>query len=272
MPLTGLSIQEIERYESTLMDRVPAATSIGNTALLRLLVSADNTWTKDRYFAIRNRLIERGHLDLGRGKGGSVRRARVAPTIIQEIQAAVPIPDARLQSERELYEPMFKVIKADWSPDNGLDPVLAEITAQGGRRPDGKWTRPDITLASYKTYPYVPGRHFDLITFEIKPHDSLDVTVVYEALAHRRAATRSYAVLHVPPESQAALQEVVDEICLEAKRVGIGVIVAENPGDYQTWEELVEATRYEPDPQRMNDFLAKQVSQGFREKIITWFR
>ena len=48
-----------------------------------------------------------------------------------------------------------------------------------------------------------------------------------------------YAVLHVPPESQAALQEVVDEICLEAKRVGIGVIVAEIPGDYQTWEELL---------------------------------
>ena len=145
-----------------------------------------------------------------------------------------------------------------------------DITAQDGRRPDGKWTRPGVTLASYKTYPYVPGRHFDLITFEIKPHDSLDVTVVYETLS--RAATRSYAVLHVPAASQAALQEVVDEICLEAKRVGIGVLVAGVPHDHQTWEELVEATRIEPDPQRMNDFLAKQFSQGFREKIISWFR
>ena len=98
------------------------------------------------------------------------------------------------------------------------------------------------------------------------------MTVVYEALAHRRAATRAYVLLHVPAARQTELQDVVDEICLEAKRVGIGVIVAEIPEDYQTWEELVEAVRHEPDPQRLNDFLAKQVSQGFREKIITWFR
>jgi hypothetical protein len=271
MPLTGLSKEEIAKYETMLMQLVPAEAAIGNTNLLRQLSVNDQWWIKDRYFTIRNRLIEGGQLDLGKGKGGSVRRVRSAPITLLQSRPVVSENGAP-QSERDLYEPMFNVIKTDWSLDNGLDPVLVEITAQGGRRPDGKWTRPDITVASYKTYPYVPGRHFDIITFEIKPYDNLDVTVVYEALAHRRAATRAYALLHVPAAHQTSLQEIVDEICLEAKRVGVGVIAAENPSNYQTWEELVDATRHEPEPQRLNDFLSKQVSQGFRERIITWFK
>ena len=158
------------------------------------------------------------------------------------------------------------------APDSGLDPVIVEITARGGRRADGKWSRPDVTLASYKTCPWVPGKHFDLITFEIKPAEGLDVTVIYEALAHRRAATRAYALLHIPHDRVEATEEIVKEICEEAKRHGVGVVVAGTPNEYETWEEVVEATRNEPDPQRLNDFLAKQVSQEFREQIIKWFR
>jgi hypothetical protein len=55
---------------------------------------------------------------------------------------------------------------------------------------------------------------------------------------------------------------------IEAKRFGIGVIVAAEPDNYDTWEEVVEAVRHEPDPDRLNEFLAQQVSQGFREQII----
>jgi hypothetical protein len=74
----------------------------------------------------------------------------------------------------------------------------------------------------------VPGRHFDLLTFKIKPTDGLDVSGVYEALVHRRAATLASALLHIPDDRQPALGEIDDEICLEAKQVGIVAIVAEN--------------------------------------------
>lgn len=271
MPLTGLSKEQIESFESELLGYVPAVGSVGNTTLIRNLRLKSQNWSDNLFWAIRNRLIERGQLERGKGKGGSVRCVSTAAAVVDVPVEAEPIAQ-QIQAERDLYEPMSKVIRRDWSPDSGLDVVIVEITAQGGRRSDGKWSRPDVTLASYKTYPYVPGRHFDLITFEIKPTEGLDVTVVYEALAHRRAATRAYALLHVPGDRRQALEEIVDEICLEAKRVGVGVIVAETPDNYQTWEELVEAPRNEPDPQRLNDFLAKQVSQGFREQIITWFR
>ncbi len=271
MSLTGWSEEQIGNYEQLLLAQVPQEGSVGNTSLLRSLRTANKDWNENLYWAIRNRLIERGHLERGKGKGGSVRRVKTVAVVADVPAAAQPIVD-QIQAERDLYDPMSKVIRENWSPDSGLDAVIVEITAQGGRRPDGKWSRPDVTLASYKTYPYVPGRHFDLITFEIKPTDGLDVTVVYEALAHRRAATRAYALLHIPSDRRPSFEEIVDEICLEAKRVGVGVIVAESPNNYETWEELVEATRYEPEPQRLNDFLAKQVSQGFREQIMKWFR
>lgn len=271
MPLTGMSEQQITLHEQRLLAQVPEDGAVGNRTLLRNLHGLDPAWSEDLYWAIRNRLIERGSLERGRGKGGSVRRVRTA-VAEQDAQAAAQPIERQIQAERDLYEPMSRVIREKWSPDSGMDAVIVEITAQGGRRPDGKWSRPDVTLASYKTFPYVPGRHFDLITFEIKPTEGLDVTVVYEALAHRRAATRAYALLHIPDDRRPALEEVLDEIVLEAKRVGIGVIISGDPSEYETWEEIVEASRHEPEPQRLNDFLAKQVSQGFREQIVRWFR
>ena len=83
---------------------------------------------------------------------------------------------------------------------------------------------------------------------------------------------RSYALVHIPDDRRAELQAGLDEVCAEAKRFGVGVIVAVAPDDYDTWEELVEAVRHEPDPERLNDFLAQQVSQTFREQIVRWFR
>jgi hypothetical protein len=79
-------------------------------------------------------------------------------------------------------------------------------------------------------------------------------------------------LIHIPAEKKLELEAVVDEIALEAKRFGVGLIVAERADDYGAWEEVVEAIRHEPDPERMNDFLAQQVSQGFREQIMKWFK
>lgn len=129
-----------------------------------------------------------------------------------------------------------------------------------------------MTLVSASTYSYVPGGHFDVITFEIKPCDAIDVTAVYEALAHLRCATRAYVVLHVPAEQAAPLEDVVIEVVAEARRHGIGVPTFESASDYATWDERVEPRRSEPDPHRMNDFLAKQLSKEQPERLVQWFR
>lgn len=261
-----------EALEEALIALIPEVEAIGNVTLRSNLL--EKGWSEEQYWEIRNLLIERGVLATGRGKGGSVRRV-LAPQVAQT-PVTQPVESqlaTQSQSERDLYQPMAEVIKSKWALDYRLDSIVVEITAsQGARQTGGKWTRPDITVASYKTFPYVPGRHFDLFTFEIKPVETIDITVVYEALGHRRAATKAYALMHIPETRRTELEATLEEICLEAKRFGIGIIVAATPNNYDTWEELVEAVRHEPDPERMNDFLAQQVSPNFREQIIRWFR
>jgi hypothetical protein len=272
MALEGLSREQIDKFEARLMQLVPEAEPVGNVTLRTNLI--EEGWSEELYWEIRNRLISRGTLTTGKGKGGSVRRV---PPILDApapppMNGAAPIPVVVL-AERELYGPMAEVIRTRWANEHRFDSLVVEITAAQGARPTGgKWTRPDITAATVKTYPYVPGRHFDVITFEIKPTDAIDVTVIYEALGHRRAASRSYALIHIPENRQQELDPLLDDIEIEAKRFGIGLIVAADPSNYDTWDERVEAVRYEPDPERLNDFLGAQVSQGFREQMIKWFK
>jgi hypothetical protein len=271
--LEGQSREKIEFYERSLLANVPDAEPIGNVTL-RQLLEGDSEWTEELYWVIRNRLIERGELTTGRGRGVSVRRALGSVTASLQNSPLTSV-ELRVDKPREadLYAPMFEVIKSRWAQDYRLDSLIVEITAsQGARQTGGKWTRPDITAASYRTFPYVPGRHFDLITFEVKSYEAADVTVVYEALGHRRAATRSYVLIYLPDDKRTQFQNLLDEICLVSKQHGIGVFIAADARNYDKWEELVEATRHEPDPERLNDFLATQVEPVFREQIIKWFR
>jgi len=117
----------------------------------------------------------------------------------------------------------------------------------------------------------VPGIHFDVITFEVKTPDGIDITCVYEALAHLRSATQSYVLLHVPSERALDLESILLDVSAEAKNHGIGVIIAEKPSDYETWDEVVEPVRAEPVPKRLNDFLAQQFSEKQREQISRWW-
>jgi hypothetical protein len=252
------------QQEQQLLDAIPKNKSIGNSALREHL-----SWDETTYWSVRNKLIDEGLLEKGRGRGGSVRRIESAA---QSAPAAL-IP----QRELQLYDKILKTIQTDWVRDYRSDAEIAEITAHQGRRETGgRWTRPDVTLATYSTYPYVPGKHFDVTTFEVKKHDALDITVVYEALSHRRAAHYSFVLAHIPedagPEDSESLEVIVEDIVSEASEHGIGVVIFSDPNNYETWEVRVEATRNDPDPADLNDFLASQVSSNFKDQIQRWFR
>jgi hypothetical protein len=262
--------------EDELMSKVPAnGDSIGNITLMRTL-----DWQEEEYWATRNRLIDRGMLELGKGKGGSVKRPIKIVDIPNQAVAAVaaeaPVlaaPTDEYLKEAGLYPGMAKVLSESWAAASLYDGSIVQITAQAGSKSTGgKWSRPDIAVAAVSTYPYVPGRHFDVVTFEVKTPDGIDITVVYEALAHLRSATRSYVLLYVPSTRYAELEVSLVEVYAEAKKHGIGVITVEKVDEYETWEEVVEPVRIEPDPRRLNDFLAKQFTKEQLEQIMKWFK
>lgn len=270
--------QDVSEQELALLRAIEAHDgSAGNMALMKTL-----SWNRELYFAVRNRLVDQGKLVLGRGKGGSVSLANVRDTRPVETMtdALIPREDGRSvrgiaprMREDELYGHVAEVIRSEWALDKRYRDLVVELTARQGRRDTGgRWTRPDIALATMNTLLYVPGKFFEVITFEVKPCDAIDVTSVYEALAHRRAATRSYVWLHVPEEAVMQLSESIETITSEARRHGIGVITGADANNYETWEEMVEPVRVEPDPQRLNEFLAAQFSDQNKYEILRWMR
>jgi len=271
-----MSQEDLDGHEKKLLALVPDGQSVGNVTLRSSL-----DWDDKLYWLIRNRLVDRGVLGLGRGRGGSVRLVQsttVSPPTPLGAATAVPVvlgeptPSGRI-AEDALYEPLAKVLRTEWVKDRRYDDAVVEITArQGSKATGGRWSRPDIVVASLTTYAWVPGKYFDVTTFEVKPFDGFDVTAVYEALAHLRSATRAYVLVHVPEALREPFEETLQAATDEADRHHVGFIVVGDPGDWETWDVRVEARRREPDPGRLNEFLAVQVSPLLKERITKWHR
>ena len=243
----------------------------GNMSLMR-----DLTWPPEKYWPIRNKLLDEGRISRGRGRGGSITLVEPTPASPPATTVATPpIVEQKYQTEESLYDPIAKVLREKWTSDYRYRESIVEITARQGRRDTGgAWSRPDITIVGMTTFLYLPGRHFDVTTFEVKKQDALDVTAVFEALAHRRASTRSYAAFHTPDykDDGDPREKQIGIICAEAKKHGIGVILIDNPDDYATWDERVEASRIVPNPEDLNDFIAVQLTEGTKSEVVEWFK
>ena len=181
----------------------------------------DLGWEEETYWTIRDRLVDACLLELGRGRGGSVSLVTQASPVQADIPESLisPTPPISPQrtSESDLYDPVADVLRKQWARDLRFRSHVVEVTARQGRRDTGgTWTRPDIVTAALRVFPHVPGKFFDLITFELKPFDGIDVTAVFEALSHRRAATQAYVWLHVPAGEAANVDLILAERCFSS--------------------------------------------------------
>ncbi len=178
----------------------------------------------------------------------------------------------KYSKEHDLYPPMRTEIRwrwADTKPHDFVEPdrFCAVVATHGDKR--GRWGAPDITLIGGKTLPFLPGKFLDVVTFEVKPQ--LDITGLYEALSHRTHATYAYLICHLTRE---ATTDEVARFTREGVRTGIGVILARQPEDYATWEQLVPATRWTPDPEQLHEFIVditKKDRKVFRD-LRAWLR
>jgi hypothetical protein len=257
--------------EAALFGALPAdGSGVTNPALRQYL-----RWSQNRYFAARDGLVDKGLVLRGRGRGGVIRRSNatqpggehVVAVVVEGDPADKEMIEAAITNELGLYSPMRDVIERDWARERRQDLLAVEITALGGRRPDGIWSRPDITTVEVRTFEFVPGKHLDVNTFEVKSHNAVNVQAIYEALAHRRAATRSYVLFYIPPDRAGALKDDLDDVAAVARTHGVGVVTAADPNDYDTWDELEEAQRVQPDPEKLNNFIAAQLSAHTRSLI-----
>lgn len=268
---------ELTDDEEKLLGQVPSnGQTVGNQAALRKL-----KWTtsEDRYWTARDGLVAKGLVVRGRGRGGTLRRTEPDPGVEASREfAETPEQVAEqtkiaYQQEQELYSPIEQVLNGDWAKDHQSTPVAIEVIARQGRRATGgTWSRPDVVLVEVKNYLHLPSKILEVRTFEVKPASTINVQAVYEALAHRRAATHAYVVVHIPRGSATSLEGEVAAVREVARSHGVGVITMEDPADYSTWDEVEEAVRVEPDPERLDRFLTTQLSSSTKSKLIAQLR
>jgi len=243
--------------------------TVGNQGLRKSL-----RWSAKRYFATRNALADEGLVVRGPGYGGTVRRATIQSPAERTVVVRPGVDDAAtieasIQNELALYEPIRTVIENEWAQDHRAEPLAVEVTALQGRRPTGGlWSRPDIVSVEVRTFAFIPGKHLEVSSFEVKAAHAISIQAVYEALAHRRSATRSYVLLHVPVDQAPELEQRVTDVANAARSHGIGVVTIADPTRYETWDERVEADRVVPHPERLDTFIAVQLTEKTRMKIV----
>lgn len=246
----------ISALKNQLLSSVPADGSIENEALVRRL-----GWDGKRYRYIRALLVDEGMLRR-RGKCVSLRRA-----------SSKGHASSVRRAEKDLYAPILETLRSCWIPEKEIHDFVFHVTAaQGRRNTGGKWTRPDIALASSNSYQYVRARPVEIRTFEVKAHDGLDVGAVYEALSHRRAAHYVHVLAHVPEHERNALKPVLERLVGDARTHGVGLITFADPQKYETWRVAAEPRRVDPDPADLEAFIDDQTSDEFRNRIVEWCR
>jgi hypothetical protein len=226
-------------------------------------------WDAESYRYIGRLLVEAGML---RAEGKKREKLERIPSASRQAESGGrSVASAR--GEKTLYAPIIETLSSAWVLEHEIQDYVIDLTAsQGGRITGGRWSRPDITLAGSNEYRFVPGRSVELRTFEIKTHEGLDVTAVYEALSHRRAAHFAHVLVHVPECEAIVSKPALMRVINDAEEYGVGVTTLADPRDYRTWRVEVEARRANPDPAAVNAFINAQTGNKFKDKVLSWCR
>jgi hypothetical protein len=232
-------------------------------------------WNDDRYWRTHALVADEGFVVRGKGRGGSVillEQIEESPSPEGTVVTAIEQIANVFAKEADLYAPSRQVIEGGWSRERSYDDFVVEITAQPGRvQTGGTWTRPDVSLLGTKSYPYLPGRFFEIVTFEVKTADALDVRGVFEALSHAQFATLAYVVFYTNGKEFGDYSNSDRVIDLAAKH-GIGLIGASKIDNYEFWTELVVPRRNVIDPEQANQFIGASFSENVRNRIIKWHK
>lgn len=235
---------------------VPKDGSISNKRLREKL-----GWSEKTYWSRRNMLVDEGRLQLGRGKGGSVRRVD---------------PERSKDPNREMsyYKDLKQAIQAEFTAE--YQEALVDVTAHGGSKyTGGRWTRPDLTLVGVTFGEIIPPYvYLDVHTFEVKRVQDADVTAIHEALRHRVAATHATVVVVVPSKAHQKNEDFERRVGLmseEAARLGVGLSTW-SPRMRPRWNHLIRAPRAEPEPSALDRFLSEQLLEESINRIGEWFK
>ncbi len=261
----------------------------GSSGNARLREKLD--WEEEFYWRVQGKLVEDGKIVPGRGRGGSVRLTVAETEQSRDISQISPDQDAhavdvgknntigpvrenksaviRRADERKLYAPICRTMELTWIKRFGFDEVSIEEThSRGSKHTGGTFTRPDITVIGLRQYVFLPKR-IEVVTFEIKTEETTGILGVLEAIAHRESAHRAYVIYPISRinfDNSAEAERIIEL----SQKYGIGIVLAEETDNVETWEIVSEAVRHEPDPARLDRFLGDLPSDSLKNQLHKW--
>ncbi len=177
-------------------------------------------------------------------------------------------------AEKDLYDGIETSLRDSWRITQGMfNSMLVRTAHLGKRKTGGRWTRPDFLLICAQGYPHIPGKHMEVIAWEVKPYDEIDIRAVYESLAHHRNGTSANMLLHAKESGNSKkVEENIGIIFKECIRYGIGLIIVPNPSDIKTWQPKLVAEKHATHVSELNAgidrLIHKESSLTLLKKIL----
>jgi hypothetical protein len=221
------------------------------------------------YWAAHKILVESGRALRGTGKGGSI----VLPAPVPQPPAPVPIvaPAVPPNDEAGWYDPLAAVMRIGWFQEQSFAEAVLEVTARQGRRnTGGKWTRPDLAAVGLRKSAFTKSHEVEVWTFEVKRARDLDVSAVYESLAHSRAATHAAVIACYDAALTPAQEEELEVVAAEARRQGVGLyVVVWGFASFDDVDVNVPPERFAPGVGALDDFITVQLPNQ-HPTILGW--
>jgi hypothetical protein len=123
-----------------------------------------------------------------------------------------------------------------------------------------------------RSFEFVPGKHLEVLSFEIKPAIATALEGVFEALAHTIFAHRSYLAVQVASNNANGSNQDLERTSAECARHGVGLYTFTDPENFDTFDPVQDAVRRNPDPAKVNDFLATQIDAEKKVLLKKWLR
>ena len=92
---------------------------------------------------------------------------------------------------------------------------------------------------------------------------------ILEAIAHRESAHRVY-VRYAASRAKFEAATDGDRIMEVAQKYGVGIVLTEKVDEVESWEILLDASRNEPDPTRLDRFLADLPGDNMKMQLAKW--
>jgi len=221
-------------------------------------------WKEEKYFKVRQALIEEGLVEVGGGKGGSVH-------VLGDKEGEAEQADEFLEPEYEKDHYLQVVGKLEKQLKQDFQDAVVERTAhQGGKLTGGKWSRPDILALTVQRFEYIVQDEFISRSYEIKRGDVVDTDAVAEAAGHQRIAQLAYLVV-VPHGDNKAIFEptyikrrTLERECL---KTGVGLILIPDYKSESDIELAVDASVTKVDHRDVNSTIGLLFSEPKRKQI-----